>query len=189
MQKKSTDFFMYPPNLKTLDLASMVGMYRSRGEPRKASSGEYFACCKTRKLVKEAKFWFGLYYSQSAWDQTLTKDATGYPLTEVEFNILGMAVYPPDDNNHRSYIESQTGFIPQLTFLIVNDLRQFGFLQEYDSGMLGITNNGQRALDGFAKRAYEKKFVPEMLTAYRGEIARPQIEEAHKEETVQTRLF
>ncbi len=189
MQKKSPDFFVYPPNLHTLDLASLVAMYRSRGEPRRAPSGEYFACAHTKKLVKEAKFWFGLYYSQNAWDHLLTKDSSGYPLTEVEFNILGMTVYPPDDNNHRSHIESQTGFIPQLTFLMVNDMRQFGFLQEYDSGMLAITNNGQRAIDGFSRRMFDKKFAPEMLSIYRGEHARPQIEDAQKKETVQTRLF
>ncbi|MEX0680545.1 MAG: hypothetical protein WD097_04115 [Balneolales bacterium] len=189
MQKKSWDFFIYPPNLNTLDLASMVSMYRSRGEPRKAPSGDFFACAKSKKLVREAKFWFGLYYSQQAWDQLLTKDSSGYPLTEVEFNILGLAIYPPDDNNHRGYIESQSGTIPQLSYLIVNDLRQFGFLQEQGDGLLSITNNGLKALEGFASRAYGKKFSPEMLSVYRGEQARPQIEKAEKKETVQTRLF
>ncbi len=189
MQKKSNDFFVYPPNLQILDLASMVGMYRSRGEPRRAPSGEYFACTHTRKLVKEAKFWFGLYYSQVAWDRLLTKNSSGYPLTDIEFNILGMAVYPPDDNNHRSHLESLTGIIPQLSFLIVNDLCQFGFLHEYDDGMLSITDNGLKALEGFAKRAYERKFVPEMLSVYRGQHARPQIQQAEKKDTAQTRLF
>lgn len=189
MQKKSSDFFMYPPNLNVLDLASMVGMYRSRGEPRRAPSGEYFACALTKKLVKEAKFWFGLYYSQPAWDQLLTKDSAGYPLTETEFNILGMTVYPPDENSHRSQIESYAGTMPQLSFLIVNDLHQFGFIQEYDSGMLAITGNGQKALEGFAKRVYERKFVPEMLAVYHGEYARPKIESAEKKDSTQTRLF
>ncbi len=189
MQKKSTDFFVYPPNLRVLDLASIVGMYRSRGEPRRAGSGEYFACARSKKLVKEAKFWFGLYYSQSSWDQLLTKDSSGYPMTEVEFGILGMTIYPPEDNSHRSNIESHAGIIPQLSFLIVNDLRQFGFIQEYDSGMLGITNNGQKALEGFSRRAYDRKFAPEMLDIYRGGHARPKIEEAQKKELQQTRLF
>lgn len=189
MQKKSDDFFVYPPNLQMLDLASMVGMYRSRGEPRRAPSGEYFACSRTKKLVKEAKFWFGLYYSQTAWDQMLTKDSAGYPLTEIEFNIMGMTIYPPDDNNHRSHIESLTGFIPQLSFLIVNDLNQFGFIKEYDDGMLGITHKGRKAIEGFAQRMYERRFVPEMLSVYRGQHARPQIQEAEKKETAQTRLF
>ncbi len=189
MQKKSDGFFVYPPNLRMLDLASLVGMYRARGEPRKAPPGDYFACAHTKKLVREAKYWFGLYYSQVAWDVLLTKDSAGYPLTEVEFNILGMSIYPPDDNSHRSHIESQTGFIPQLAFLIVNDLRQFGFLQEYDSGMLAITSNGRKAVEGFARRLYEKKFMPEMLNVYGGEHARPQIERAEKRELTQTRLF
>ncbi len=189
MQKKSTDFFVYPPNLQVLDLASIVGMYRARGEPRRAQTGEYFACTRSKKLVKEAKFWFGLYYSQPAWDQMLTKDSSGYPMTEVEFAILGMCVYPPEDNSHRSNIEAHAGIIPQLSFLIVNDLRQFGFIQEYDSGMLGITSNGQLALEGFAKRAFEKKFSPEMLSVYKGEHARPKMEEAEKKDLLQTRLF
>ncbi len=189
MQIKSTDFFVYPPNLKVLDLASIVGMYRTRGEPRRAPTGEYFACARTKKLVKEAKFWFGLYYSQPAWDQLLTKDSSGYPMTDVEFAILGMTIYPPEDNCHRSNIEAHAGTIPQMSFLIVNDLRQFGFIQEYDNGMLGITSNGQRALEGFARRAYDRKFTPEMLTIYRGGHARPRIEEAEKRDLHQTRLF
>lgn len=189
MQKKSMDFFVYPPNLHVLDLASTVSMYRSRGEPRKAATGEYFACARSRKLVKEAKFWFGLYYSQVSWDQLLTRDSSGYPMTEVEFAILGMSIHPPDGNSHRSNIEAQAGIIPQLSFLIVNDLRQFGFIQEYDNGLLGITNNGQKALEGFAKRLYDKRFVPEMLPVYRGEHARPGIEDAKKKDMVQTRLF
>ncbi len=189
MQKKSTDFFVYPSNLNTLDLASMVGMYRSRGEPRKAPTGEYFGCAKTGKLVKEAKYWFGRYYSQTAWNKLLTKDSSGYPLTMVEFNLMGMTIYPPDNNNHRSYIESLAGFIPQLTFLIVNDLRQFGFIQEFDGGMVAITDNGRRAVDGFANRVFDKKFSLEMLSAYRGEFARPKIAEAEKKDPLQTRLF
>lgn len=189
MQKKSTDFFVYPPNLHILDLASMVAMYRSRGEPRMAPSGEYFTCCKTRKLEKEAKFWFGLYYSQAAWNQLLTRDSAGYPLTEIEFNLLGMAIYPPDENNHRSHIEYQAGFIPQLSFLIVNDLRQFGFLQEFDHGMLAITDNGRKALEGFARRVYEKKFSAEMLPVYRSDPSRTPVEPSVRKEDTQTRLF
>lgn len=189
MQIKSTDFFVYPPNLKVLDLASIVGMYRTRGEPRRAPSGEYFACARSRKLVREAKYWFGLYYSQPAWDQMLTKDSSGYPITDVEFAILGMTIYPPDDNSHRSNIEAHAGTIPQMSFLIVNDLRQFGFIQDYDNGMLGITSNGHRALEGFARRAYDRKFTHEMLTVYRGSYARPRIEEAEKKDMYQTRLF
>jgi hypothetical protein len=172
-----------------LDLAAIVGMYRTRGEPRRAPTGEYFACARTKKLVKEAKFWFGLYYSQPAWDQLLTKDSSGYPMTDVEFAILGMTIYPPEDNSHRSNIEAHAGTIPQMSFLIVNDLRQFGFIQEYDNGMLGITSNGQRALEGFARRAYDRKFTPEMLSVYRGGHARPRIEEAEKRDLHQTRLF
>ncbi len=189
MQRKSTDFFMYPPNMHVLDLASMVGMYRARGEPRRAASGEYYTCAKTKKLEKEARFWFGLYYSQQSWDQLLTKDSSGYPMTETEFNILGMAIHPPDDNRHRSHIESQMGIMPQLAFLIVNDLIQFGFLQIYDNGMLGITDSGRKALEGFARRLYEKKFTPEMLSVYRGEWIRPKMKDAEKQSTFQTRLF
>ncbi|MDI6402039.1 hypothetical protein QLX67_08540 [Balneolaceae bacterium ANBcel3] len=189
MHKKSGGFFVYPPNLKMLDLASMVSLYRSRGEPRRAPSGEYFGCVATKKLVKEAKFWFGLYYSQPAWDKALTKDSLGYPLTEVEFNILGMTLYPPDDNNHRSQIEAHSGFIPQLAFLMVNDLKQFGFLQEQDNGLLSLTDNGNKALFGFSKSVFERKFTPELLNVYKGGQPLPQIEQADKKDSVQTRLF
>lgn len=189
MQRKSFDFFVYPPNLHVLDLASIVAMYRDRGEPRRAKTGEYFACAQSKKLVKEAKYWFGLYYSQVSWNQLLTKNSSGYPLTEIEFHIMGMAVCPPNDSNHRSHIEANSGIMTQLSFLIVNDLRQFGFIQEYDNGFLAITNNGLKALEGFAQRAYGKKFVAEMLPVYQSEEEKLKIREAEKREAAQTRLF
>lgn len=189
MGKKLADQFAYPPNLRMLDLASMVSLYRSRGEPRRAPSGEYFACASSLKLIKEGKFWFGLHYSQTSWDSMLIKESSGYPLTEVEFQILGLSLYPPDDNNHRSQIESMAGFIPQLSFLIVNDLIQFGFLQEYDDGFLQSTHDGSKVLEGYARTYYDKKFSREMLTAWQGKIPLPKMEQAEKAERLQTRLF
>ena len=38
-----------------LDLATVVSMYRGRGEPVKAPAGEYFGCAHSFKLVREAK--------------------------------------------------------------------------------------------------------------------------------------
>lgn len=189
MEKKPADRFTYPPNLRMLDLASMVSLYRSRGEPRRAPSGEYFACASSLKLIKEGKYWFGLHYSQTSWDSMLAKDSSGYPLTEVEFQILGLSFCPPDENNHRSQIESLAGFIPQLSFLIVNDLVQFGFLQEYDNGFLRITHNGNKALEGYARKCHDKKFSREMLPAWQGKMPLPKMEQAEKAERMQTRLF
>ena len=42
MQKRNHFHFQYPPNIHELDLATMVSMFRSRGEPRKAPPGEYY---------------------------------------------------------------------------------------------------------------------------------------------------
>ncbi len=59
MEKKSDLYFSYPPNLHTLDLATLVSMYRERGLPKKAKPGEYFGCALTQKIVKDGKWWFG----------------------------------------------------------------------------------------------------------------------------------
>ena len=188
MQKRSNFYFKYPPNIHELDLATMVNMYRSRGEPRKASAGEYFACSETGILLKEAKWWFGLYYSQKIWDQMLTKGCEGYPLTDVEMNILGMVFVSEEDIPHREYVERNSGVTDKLSYLIINDLRTFGFLQEDDGGFVKITPRGEKALHGVARRIYEKRFLPEMLRTFTPSDI-PKIEQARKEDQEQTSLF
>ena len=175
MQKKTDFFFRYPPNLQELDLATMVSMYRDRGEPRKAAPGRYLACTITHKLLKEAKWWFGLYYSQAAWDELLTKGSEGYPLTEAELNLLGL-VLASEEPPHREYVEKNIGTLPKLAYLIVNDIKQFGFLQEDEHGYLRITPRGERALQGISRRIYQKRFTPEMLVVYH------EIEELQRDE-------
>ncbi len=166
MEKKSDFIFSYPPNLQELDLATMVNLYRERGEPRKADPSGYIACAVTKKLLKEAKSWFGLYYSQSAWDSLLTKSSGGYPLTEAEMNALGLIFASTDEPPHREYVEKQIGVIPKLAYLILNDIKKFGFIREDDQGFLMITPSGERALQGIARRIYNKRFTPEMLVSY-----------------------
>lgn len=166
MQKKSDFIFTYPPNLQELDLATMVSMYRDRGEPRRAAPGKYLACAVTKKLLKEAKWWFGLYYSQAAWDQLITKNSEGYPLTEAELNLLGLIV-TSEEPPHREYVEKNIGTLPKLAYLIVNDIKQFGFIQEDEHGFLNTTSRGEQALQGISRRLYGKRFAPEMLHAYR----------------------
>ncbi|MEX2397082.1 MAG: hypothetical protein WD491_08660 [Balneolales bacterium] len=179
--------FQYPPNLNSLDLASIISLYRSRGEPSNASAGDYFGCAATFKLIKKAKTWFGLTYSQSAWDALLTKDSKGFPLTEVELNILGMAHIPPDPDTDRTVIEKKCGILPQLAFLIVNDLKQFGFLEEDEIGKLSVTKSGEDALHGIALRLFDRHFSPDMLLCNRD--AEPTIARARKTENNQKNLF
>jgi hypothetical protein len=166
MQKKSDFIFKYPPNLQELDLATMVSMYRDRGEPRRSGPGKYLACAVTRKLLKHAKWWFGLYYSQSAWDSLLTKSSEGYPLTETELNLLGLILAMENEPPHREFVEQNIGILPKLAYLIVNDVRQFGFINEDEHGYLTITPAGERALQGVCRRIYSKRFLPEMLVLY-----------------------
>lgn len=164
MEKRSEYYFKYPPNIHELDLATMVSMYRARGEPKKAAPGKYLACTVTRNLLKEGKWWFGLYYSQKAWDSMLTKGSEGYPLTEAELNILGLVIAHREDPPHREYTEKNCGVIPKLAYLVVNDLKQFGFLIENENGFLTITPRGEKALQGICRRIYEKRFSLDMLT-------------------------
>lgn len=189
MEKKSNLHFSYPPNLHELDLATLVSMYRERGIPKKARPGEYFACSLTKKLIKEGKWWFGQYYNQKAWDELLTKSCEGYPLTEVEMNVLGIAYASGDEPPARDYVEQQCGAVPKLAYMIVNDLKEFGFISVDEQDRLMITPRGEKALQGIARRIYEKKFSPEMLNVNRSEVTAPTIERAKKKDSEQASLF
>lgn len=188
MQKRSSFHFSYPPNIHELDLATMVNMYRTRGEPRKAPAGEYIACAMSQDLLREGKWWFGLYYSQQTWDALLTKGSEGFPLTDVELNVLGQVFMSEEEVPHREFIEKNAGATEKLAYLIVNDLRTFGFLSEDDSGFLRITPRGERALHGISRRIYEKRFMPEMINDT-PVTEEPKIEQAQKKDKEQTSLF
>ncbi len=188
MKKLTNQYFSYPPNLNSLDLATLVSMYRDRGAPEKADAGNYFACALTDKLIKDGKWWFGRYYSQQAWNDLLTKSCEGYPLTEVELNILGLAS-ASEEPPHRNEAEQGSGAIEKLAFMIVNDLKEFGFLSFDDRDRLLITPRGEKALQGIAHRIYHKKFSPEMLHVNKNDIIKPTIERAPKKDIEQTRLF
>ena len=189
MEKVSNSYFSYPPNLQELDLATLVSMYRDRGIPKKAKPGEYFACAVTNKLIKEGKWWFGRYYSQSAWDATLSKGSEGYPLTEVELNVLGIVYSAEDEAPRREYVEQNCGAVSKLAYMIVNDLKEFGFLSLDDHERLLLTPRGEKALQGISKQMYGKKFKPDMLKVNQGEITNPKIERAQKEDSEQANLF
>ncbi|MDZ7683622.1 MAG: hypothetical protein U5J63_18395 [Fodinibius sp.] len=189
MDEPTNNYFSYPPNLHELDLATLVSMYRDRGIPKKAKPGEYFACAVTEKLIKEGKWWFGQYYSQQAWDDTLTKGCEGYPLTEVEMNVLGLVYAADEEAPSRDYVEQNSGAVSKLAYMIVNDLKEFGFLSLDDHDRLLITPRGEKALQGIAKQVYGKKFKPDMLKVNKGEVTNPQIERASKEDSEQANLF
>lgn len=182
MEKKSNFHFSYPPNLHELDLATLVSMYRERGMPKKAKPGEYFACAITQRLIKDGKWWFGLYYSQKTWDQLLTKGSEGYPLTETELNVLGLVLDAANDSVTREYVEQNCGTISKLTYMIINDLKEYGFLTIEDNERLLITPRGEKALQGIARRIYDKKFSPEMLLINRERGPAPKMERARKKE-------
>jgi len=189
MEKKSDQIFLYPPNLQELDLATMVTLYRERGEVHRAKSGSYVACADSRKLIREAKEWFGLYYSQESWDLQLTKGSDGYPLTEAEMNALGLIYSSPDDPPHREFVEKNIGTIPKLAYLILNDMKQFGFLNEDENGFLSITPKGERALQGVAKRIYGKPFSTQMLDLDQTEKKSDKPRVKDKQDKDQTSLF
>jgi hypothetical protein len=139
-------------------------MYRKRGEPVEAPAGEYLGCALTHQLIRKAKWWFGLYYSQEAWDQLLTEDANGYPLTAIEFTILGLTKVEGNQSHFdRSYVEQHSGTIPQFAFMIINDLKQFGLLEGEHKNELMITAEGRRALNGLSRRIYGRAFSAKMI--------------------------
>jgi hypothetical protein len=189
MIKRTEQYFHYPPNLHQFDLATLVSLYRSRGEPVRAPAGELYGCPITYRLVKEAKRWFGITYSQQAWDQLLTKGSHGYPLTDVELNVLGLATHIEGLPHSRDFIEKNSGAPSQLVFMILNDLKTFGLLEEDESGAVRITALGEDALHGISRRIYDKKFFPEMLHIVQKRLENPTIEVAPKKDGPQIDMF
>lgn len=162
MATPKSPILVYPSNLHELDLASMVSLYRSRGEPRRSAPGKYLGCSLTGELIREGKWWFGLYYSQAAWDRLLTKNSKGYPMTSTEFLALGK-IKVAGEPCYREFLEVQIGVSPKLAYLILNDLKQFGFIHEDIHGVLYLSPDGEKALDGFSRRLFGKRFVPEFI--------------------------
>jgi len=189
MQRKSNIYFSYPPNLHEMDLATLVSMYRERGIPKKSKPGEYFGCALTQKMIKKGKWWFGLYYGQQAWNDLLTNGCEGYPLTEVEMNILGLAMIADTQPPEREYVEQHSGAIAKLAYMIVNDLKEYGFLSINEQECLMITPRGEKALQGVARRIYDKKFTADMLHINQSDTVQPSIQRAKKKESEQTDLF
>lgn len=182
-------YFRYPANISVLDLATLVSMYRDRGMPKKAQAGQYLACTLDNKLIKEGKWWFGQHYSQEAWNTLLTRNSEGYPLTEVELNIMGLTMVGDGQPPHRTDVEENSGTIEKLAFMIINDLKEFGFLSLDDQERLLITPRGRKALQGISYRIHQKRFGPEMLAVNSNANINPKIEKASKKDTDQTQLF
>ena len=188
MEKKSDHIFSYPPNLQELDLATLVNLYRERGEVLKARAGQYVACAISKELLREAKSWFGLFYSQDAWDSLLTKNSGGYPLTEVELNAFGLIYSNREEPPHREFVEKNIGTLPKLAYLIINDIKQFGFITEDESGFLKITQSGEKALQGISKRLYGRLFNKEMLISFqKAHTVDTESQEKRKSSTRQTK--
>jgi hypothetical protein len=189
MENNLNPYFSYPPNLQELDLATVVSMYRERGIPKEAKPGEYFGCALTKKLIKKGKWWFGHYYSQKAWNKLLTSSCEGYPLTKVELNILGLVMAAEKEPPARNFVEQYSTAAPKLAYMIINDLKEYGFLSADSLGRLLITPRGKKALQGIARRIYGKKFTVDMLAKNRDEITHPTIERAPKKGSQQANLF
>ena len=162
-----------------LDLATIVSLYRSRGEPYKAVPGEIIACAREKRIIKQSKTWFGLHYSQPAWDEMLTEGSEGFPLTEAEFNMLGLVYTPARPGQDKEFIEQHCGIIPQMAFMIFGDLRQYGFIEQEEveeedekEPIFGLTTKGMEALEGLSWRLYEQEYSEELLLANKPEAAK-----------------
>jgi len=194
MDKTSNSYFKYPPNLRELDLATLISLYRTRGEIKKAEPGNYLGCAVSGKLSKNVKSWFGLFYSQEGWNTLLSVDSGGYPLTEAELNILGMAYALENEGLvKRSYAEKHCGVLSKLAFMIINDLDEFGFLSIHEDEKLKITPSGLKALQGISRHIYGKKFKKEMLLMYKEnteqDIITQQKKSGQAPKVIQSNLF
>lgn len=163
-------FFQYPLNMNQIDLASLILLYRSRGEIVNASPSSFLCCALENRLVKQAKAWFGKVYSQEAWDRMLTKDAQGYPLTPYELHILGYAANKSHTTHYkREFIDRYLEIPNSFGYVLINDLINFGFL-EADEVFLRITDNGEKALHGLSRRLFKMRYKEEMLPHLSGYI-------------------
>ncbi len=104
-------------------------------------------------------------------------------------NILGMALAAEDEAPKRDYVEQHAGVISKLSYMIANDLKEFGFLSIDEQKRLLITPRGEKALQGVAQRIYGKKFHPDMLRVNQEGSVHPIIEQAKKEDNEQASLF
>lgn len=93
----------------------------------------------------------------------LTTGCEGYPLTEVEFNVMGLVKAPPQPRISREFIEQNCGIVSQLGFLIFNDLRQFGFIDEPEDHIFELSHRGEIALDGLSRGLFDTGFKPDLL--------------------------
>jgi len=93
----------------------------------------------------------------------LTTGSEGYPLTEIEYNVLGLVLTPPQPRISREFIEQNCGIVSQLGFLIFNDLRQFGFIEEPEEHLFELSHRGEVALDGLSRRLFDEAYKQEFL--------------------------
>jgi predicted transcriptional regulator len=189
MKKSGDPYFIYPSNLNRMDLATLVSMYRDRGIPKEAKAGEYYCCALTRKMIRNGKWWFGYHYSQDAWNKLLTNRSEGYPLTEIELNILGLAKVASGGPPEREHVEQHAMITPRLAYIIINDLDSYGFLSIDDQKRLMITPRGEKALQGIARRIYNKRFTVDMLAVNQDKTVDLRIERASRKGSEQADLF
>jgi ribosomal protein S19E (S16A) len=103
--------------------------------------------------------------------------------------VLGLVYSADEEAPSRDFVEQNCGAVSKLAYMIVNDLKEFGFLSLDDHDRLLITPRGEKALQGVAKKIYGKKFKPDMLKVNQGEIANPKMKQAPKEDSEQANLF
>jgi hypothetical protein len=164
--------FSYPENLGEIELASLVMMYRNRGEVIKATPSSFFCCCLQNVLIKQAKNWFGKTYSQEAWDRMLTPSSEGYPLTIYEMHLLGYAgLKQPDASPYSlNFIELNIQLPSAFCFVLINDLKAFGFLEDHTEAYLTLTDRGEKALNGISRRIFKKRYVQDFLPHISGSL-------------------
>src|SRR5690625_7411016 len=85
-------------------------------------------------------------------------------------SALSLIFTMQDDPPQREFIEKNMGVLPKLAYLIINDISQFGFIEESEHGLLTITQKGEQALNGISRRLYGKRITPAMLVLYQHDL-------------------
>ena len=66
-----------------------------------------------KKLLKEAKWWFGLFLLPKM-DELLTKGSEGYPLTNIDLNVLGNVYVSEEELPHREIVKKMQELLKNL---------------------------------------------------------------------------
>ena len=134
MEKKSNHIFSYPPNLQELDLATLVNLYRERGEVLKALDGKLRGLRNHKKTAEGGQIVVWSFLQPGRLGLSPYKKLGRLSINGSRNERPGLVYSNRKEPPHREFVEKNIGTLPKLAYLIINDIKQFGFIKE-DEGV------------------------------------------------------